>query len=37
MEPTSPKAADLRRDPRYALQCGVEDDRGGGGEFHVTG
>jgi hypothetical protein len=37
MEPTSPKAADLGRDPRYALQCGVEDDSGGGGEFHVSG
>jgi hypothetical protein len=37
MEPGSPKVADLRRDARYALQCGVEDDSGGGGEFHVTG
>ncbi len=37
MEPTSPKAADLRRDARYALHCGVEDDSGGGGEFAVTG
>jgi 2-iminoacetate synthase ThiH len=37
MEPTSPKAADLRRDPRYALHCGVEDNSGGGGEFSVTG
>jgi len=26
MEPTSPKAADLRRDARYALHCGVEDE-----------
>ena len=37
MEPTSPKAADLRRDPRYALHCSVEDDSGGAGEFYVTG
>ena len=37
MEPDSPKAADLRRDARYALHCGVEDDSGGGGEFSVTG
>jgi hypothetical protein len=37
MEPTSPKAADLRRDARYALHCGVEDDSGGGGEFSVGG
>ncbi len=37
MEPTSPKAADLRRDARYALHCGVEDNDGGEGEFYVTG
>jgi hypothetical protein len=37
MEPTSPKAADLRRDGRYALHCGVEDNEGGEGEFYVTG
>lgn len=37
MEPTSPKAADLRRDARYALHGGVENDGGGGGEFYVTG
>lgn len=37
MEPTSPKVADLRRDARYALHCGVEDNEGGEGEFHVTG
>jgi hypothetical protein len=37
MEPTSPKVADLRRDARYALHCGVEDNSGGGGEFNVTG
>lgn len=37
MEPTSLKVADLRRDARYALHCGVEDNEGGGGEFYVTG
>ena len=37
MEPTSPKVADLRRDARFALQSGVEDDSGGEGEFYVTG
>ena len=37
MEPTSPKVADLRRDARYALHCGVEDNEGGEGEFSVTG
>jgi pyridoxamine 5'-phosphate oxidase-like protein len=37
MEPTSPKAADLRRNARYALHCAVEDNEGGGGEFYVTG
>ena len=37
MEPTSPKAADLRRDARYALHCAVEDDSAGQGEFYVTG
>jgi hypothetical protein len=37
MEPTSPKAADLRRDGRYALHCGVEDDSGGGGEIFIAG
>jgi hypothetical protein len=37
MEPTSPKVADLRRDGRYALHCGVEDDEGGEGELYVTG
>jgi hypothetical protein len=36
-EPTSLKAADLRRDARYALHCGVEDNEGGAGEFYVTG
>jgi Pyridoxamine 5'-phosphate oxidase len=37
MEPTSPKGNDLRRDPRYALHCGVEDNDGGEGEFGVRG
>jgi hypothetical protein len=37
MYPTSPKAHDLQRDGRYALHCGVEDNEGGGGEFHVRG
>lgn len=37
MEPTSLKAADLRRDARYALHCGVEDNEGGEGEFYLTG
>lgn len=37
MEPTSPKAADLRRDGRYALHCGVGDNEGTGGEFAVSG
>lgn len=37
MEPTSPKGHDLRRDSRYALHAGVEDNEGGGGEFLVTG
>lgn len=37
MEPTSLKVGDLRRDPRYALHCAVEDNEGGGGEFFVTG
>src|SRR5262250_3268758 len=33
MEPASLKGGDLRRDPRYALHCGVEDNDGGEGEF----
>ena len=37
MEPTSLKAADLRRDARYALHCAVEDNEGGEGEFYLTG
>lgn len=37
MEPTSPKVHDLRRDARYALHCGVEDNSGGQGEFFIRG
>ncbi len=37
MEPTSPKAHDLRRDSRYALHCSVEDKSGGEGEFSLRG
>jgi hypothetical protein len=37
MEPTSPKGNDLRRDPRFALHCAVEDGNGGGGEFLING
>jgi hypothetical protein len=37
MEPTSPKGHDLRRDPRYALHCSVEDNSGGQGEFCIKG
>ncbi len=37
MEPTSPKGADLQRDGRFSLHCGVEDDSGGQGEFYVRG
>lgn len=34
---TSPKRFDLVNDGRYAMHCGVEDPRGGSGEFHLTG
>jgi uncharacterized pyridoxamine 5'-phosphate oxidase family protein len=37
MEPTSPKGNDLRRDPRYAIHCGVTDSSGQSGEVIVTG
>ena len=37
MEPTSPKAADLRDRAHFALHNGVPDKAGSGGEFHVTG
>jgi len=33
----SPKASDLRRDPRYAVHCSVEDHSGGQGEFLISG
>lgn len=34
---TSPKVADLRRDPRYALHSMMDNDDGVGGEFSLTG
>lgn len=37
MEPASPKARDLQRDPRCTLHCAVEDSSGGGGEFYIRG
>jgi hypothetical protein len=37
MEPTSPKASDLRKQEWYALHNGVPDNAGTGGEFCVTG
>jgi hypothetical protein len=37
MEPTSPKGHDLRRDARYAMHCGIEDNSGGQGEFLIRG
>lgn len=37
MEPTSPKARDLRQRERYALHNGVPDTFGTGGEFFVAG
>jgi hypothetical protein len=37
MEPSSPKAADIRDRERFALHCGVPDNAGSGGEFHVRG
>lgn len=37
MEPASPKGDDLRRDARYSMHCGVEDNSGGQGEFLVRG
>ena len=37
MEPTSPKGHDLRRDARYTMHCGVEDNTGGQGEYLVRG
>ncbi len=37
MYPTSPKAADLRRDARFALHSMMDNDDGIGGEFALTG
>ena len=37
MELTSPKVLDMRRNARYAMHCGVEDNSGGQGEFFVRG
>jgi hypothetical protein len=37
MEPTSPKGADLRARPLFALHNGVPDNAGTGGEASVTG
>jgi hypothetical protein len=37
MDPASPKAHDLQRDPRYALHAAVEDVNGGQGEFAIQG
>lgn len=37
MEPTSPKATDLRKRHHFALHNGVPDDAGSGGEVHLTG
>ena len=37
MEPTSPKAGDLRERGWFALHSGVPDNAGSGGEFCVTG
>lgn len=37
MEPTSPKGFDVKRNGRFALHCGVEDNEGGAGEFYVRG
>ncbi|HEU4319129.1 MAG TPA: pyridoxamine 5'-phosphate oxidase family protein [Acidimicrobiia bacterium] len=37
MEPTSPKARDIRDRHWYAIHNGVPDDAGTGGEFHLLG
>src|SRR5580765_4858704 len=37
MEPTSPKAHDLRARGWYSLHNGVPDNQGTGGEFSVSG
>ena len=37
MEPTSPKARDLRERHRFAMHNGVPDTKGSGGEFFLSG
>jgi len=37
MEPTSPKARDIRERGWFAMHNGVPDDAGTGGEFYVVG
>ena len=37
MEPTSPKARDIREQRWFSLHNGVPDNAGSGGEFNVTG
>jgi hypothetical protein len=37
MYPSSPKAADLQRDPRFALHSMMDNDDGVGGEFALNG
>lgn len=37
MYPSSPKAADLERDPRFALHSMMDNDDGVGGEFALNG
>ncbi len=37
MYPTSPKVADLERDPRFALHSMMDNDDGVGGEFAMHG
>ncbi len=37
MYPTSPKVADLDRDPRFALHSMMDNDDGVGGEFALSG
>ena len=37
MEPSSPKARDLRERGKFALHNGVPDNAGSGGEFNISG
>ena len=37
MEPSSPKAKDLREREKFALHNGVPDNAGSGGEFNISG